>query len=125
MCACATGANPSRKRPSRVRNARGPQAGRADKGGARAGAGGLDEVPVKVLRSDASYEWRSVLCESNATDAKISEIQRALKSRGFCQDEVDGKLSPKTMAAVEAFEKANGLPVDDQLNIETVTAPRG
>jgi hypothetical protein len=66
-----------------------------------------DEVPLKVLTSEASHGWRSVLCERNATEAKLSEIQRALKSRGFCLDKVDGKLSLRTMSAADAFEKAN------------------
>lgn len=81
-----------------------------------------ETVPTQVLVSEGSYEWRSVLCKTNATEAKISEIQQELKSRGYYQGEVDGILGPRTIAAVNAFEKDAGLPVDNFLKIDTVTA---
>lgn len=81
-----------------------------------------ENVPTKVLVSDGSYEWRSVLCKTNTTEAKVTEIQQALKARGYYAGEVDGKLGPQTLNAVQAFEKDNGLPVDRFLNIDTVTA---
>lgn len=81
-----------------------------------------EDVPTKVLVADGSYEWRSVLCKTNTTEAKITEIQQALKSRGYYAGEVDGILGPQTLEAVQSFEKANNLPVDQFLNIETVTA---
>ncbi len=81
-----------------------------------------EAVPTKVLVSEGSYEWRSVLCKTNATEAKISEIQRELQSRGYYQGEIDGILGPQTIAAVNAFEEDEGLEVDKFLKIDTVTA---
>ncbi len=62
------------------------------------------------------------LYETNASEAKITEIQQALKSRGYYAGIVDGKLEPLTIDAVNAFEKNEGIPVDRFLNIDTVTA---
>ncbi|MGH8679104.1 MAG: peptidoglycan-binding domain-containing protein [Burkholderiales bacterium] len=81
-----------------------------------------EDVSTKVLVADGSYEWRSVLCKTNATEAKITEIQQALKSRGHYDGEVNGILTSETLDAVQSFEKANGLPADRFINIETVNA---
>ena len=47
------------------------------------------------------------------------EIQTALKNAGFYAGTVDGKVGPKTKAAVEAFQKANGLTVDGKVGPKT------
>jgi acetolactate synthase small subunit len=43
---------------------------------------------VKV--SDAAVEWRSILCETNATPTKIREIQEALRTAGYNPGPTDG-----------------------------------
>lgn len=40
------------------------------------------------------------------------QIQRALKSAGFYQGPIDGKIGPKTKEAIIKFQKANGLKAD-------------
>jgi peptidoglycan hydrolase-like protein with peptidoglycan-binding domain len=47
------------------------------------------------------------------------EIQTALKNAGFYSGNVDGKVGPKTKAAVEAFQKANGLNADGKVGPKT------
>lgn len=42
----------------------------------------------------------------------LKQIQRALKSAGFYQGSIDGKIGPKTKAAIIKFQKANGLKAD-------------
>jgi hypothetical protein len=74
------------------------------------------------LVSEAKVEWRSILCDTNATPAKIMEIQRALQSAGFNPGRIDGVIRQDTMAAVNAFQRARNLPVDPYLNVETVQA---
>ncbi len=44
--------------------------------------------------------------------AQLETIQRALTKRGFYRDKIDGKAGMKTRAALGAYQKANGLPVD-------------
>jgi len=47
------------------------------------------------------------------------EIQTALKNAGFYTGKVDGKVGAKTKAAVEEFQKANGLKVDGKVGPKT------
>lgn len=72
--------------------------------------------------TEGRYEWRSILCETNATKDKIREIQNALKSAGFDPGPADGVLAGQTMRAVNAFQKSKNLPVDPYLNLDTVRA---
>ncbi len=76
----------------------------------------------RVKVSDARTERRQILCETNANRAKIMQIQRALKEAGFDPGPIDGILRSQTMAAVNRYQQANGLPVDGYLNMETVKA---
>lgn len=73
----------------------------------------------KVVRP-ASVEWREVLCETNASTVKISEVQRALAGRGYANP-ADGRFGPATLSAMEKFQRDNGLAVG-YLTIETVRA---
>lgn len=75
---------------------------------------------VKV--SEARVEWRSILCETNATPDRIKSIQVAPKEGGFDPGPVDGRIKAKTMNAVNAFQRSKNLPIDQYLNIETVKA---
>ncbi|MFM9886337.1 MAG: peptidoglycan-binding domain-containing protein [Burkholderiales bacterium] len=70
--------------------------------------------------SDGKVEWRSILCETNATTMKIAEIQRALMKAGFNPGKADGRLNAETVQAVNRYQSNKGLPVDRFLNIETV-----
>jgi len=87
------------------------------------------EVPAKYqtvsrqeVVSPASVEWREILCETNMTTGKITEIQRALKAKGHNPGPIDGTIGSDTMAAVNAFQRSKGLPVDKYLSIATVRA---
>ncbi len=71
---------------------------------------------------DGFMEWREILCETNMTRNKIAAIQRALKAKGYNPGPIDGVIGWETMRAVKAFQKANKLPVDKYLNIQTVKA---
>jgi hypothetical protein len=73
----------------------------------------------KIVRP-ASVEWREVLCETNATTAQVADVQRALAAKGYANP-ADGRFGPVTLAAMERFQRANGLAVG-YLTIETVRA---
>ncbi|MDO8662871.1 MAG: peptidoglycan-binding domain-containing protein [Candidatus Omnitrophota bacterium] len=45
-------------------------------------------------------------------ELSLKQIQRALKSAGFYQGPIDGKIGPKTKEAIRKFQKANGLKAD-------------
>lgn len=50
------------------------------------------------------------------------DIQTALKNAGFYSGNVDGKIGPKTKAAIEEFQKANGLTADGKVGPKTWAA---
>ncbi len=82
----------------------------------------MDTLSRQVMVSAASTQQRAVLCETNATPAKIQEIQRALKAAGFEPGPINGVLRAQTMNAVNGYQQSKGLPVDGFLNLETVKA---
>jgi hypothetical protein len=81
-------------------------------------------VTRQVLKSPAKSEWREVLCDNNATPARLSALQQSLRKSGFDPGRDDGRLDPKTMSAVRAFQQAKGLPMDGDgyINMATVKA---
>jgi peptidoglycan hydrolase-like protein with peptidoglycan-binding domain len=81
-----------------------------------------ETLSYQVKVAEGKTEQRAILCETNATPAKIAEIQRAMKKAGFEPGPVDGQLRAQTMNAVNRYQQANNLPVDGFLNLETVKA---
>ena len=79
-----------------------------------------DTNATTVKVGEPSVEWRSILCETNATPAKLREIQRALRAAGFDPGPIDGVIQDQTMKAINAYQAAKGLAVDSYLNLETV-----
>jgi hypothetical protein len=75
---------------------------------------------LRRIVEPARVEWREVLCGTNASKARLAEIQRALNARGF-PTASDGVFGDQTLASMEAFQRANHLAVG-YLTIETVSA---
>jgi len=57
--------------------------------------------------------------------ARVSAVQEALTKLGYAELKADGLFGPNTRHAIEAFERANGLPVTGTLNTRTVQAIAG
>lgn len=79
-------------------------------------------VELRELDKDGYMEWRSILCETNMDNTTVTDIQRALDSRGYNPGPIDGVIGTQTMSAVNAFQQDNDLPVDQYLNMETIDA---
>ncbi len=79
-------------------------------------------VTKRKLVKDGSMEWREILCDTNMTRDRITQIQQALKSAGHNPGAIDGVVGKSTMTAVNSFQRAKKLPVDNYLNIATVRA---
>lgn len=77
-------------------------------------------VEKRVVVDAGGLEWRQVLCDTNATEAKIREIQAALTAAGYAAP-ADGTFGPATLNAMEAYQRANGLPIG-YLTVSTVEA---
>lgn len=75
---------------------------------------------LRRIVEPARVEWREVLCGTNASKAKLAEVQRALNARGF-PTAADGVFGPGTLASMEAFQRANHLAVG-YLTVETASA---
>lgn len=75
-------------------------------------------VEKRVVTGGGGLEWREVLCDTNTTRAKVSEIQRALTTAGYNAPD-DGAFGPATLRAMESYQRANGLPVG-YLTVSTV-----
>jgi hypothetical protein len=80
-----------------------------------------ETVSRQVLKSAATTEWREVLCDNNATPATLSALQTALRKAGFDPGREDGRVDPKMMSSVRAFQVARGLPVDGDRYINMAT----
>jgi Putative peptidoglycan binding domain len=79
-------------------------------------------VTQKKLMADGYMEWRSILCETNMTRGRISQIQQALIKAGYNPGPVDGDIGSQTISAVNKFQRDKSLPVDKYLNLETLKA---
>lgn len=79
-------------------------------------------VQERVLVKKGGYQgWKEVLCSSELNDAKIIEIQRALKAAGYNPGPIDNVFGTQTKEALKAYQRAKGLPIGN-LNIETLSA---
>ena len=79
-------------------------------------------VSSQELVEEGRMEWRSILCDTNVTATRITDIQRSLKKKGFNPGPIDGIVGSQTMKAMNQFQKANNLPVDKYLNVESIRA---
>ncbi|MFC7292568.1 peptidoglycan-binding domain-containing protein [Hirschia litorea] len=80
----------------------------------------MDTVERNVLRAPERFEWVEVLCDTNANSSSISDLQRALKDRGYYMGPIDGVIGPQTENAVRKFQSANGLPHQGFVTMETL-----
>ncbi len=66
-------------------------------------------IHKQVKVADERLEWRQVLCETNMSEAIISQLQRSLKSQGYDPGPIDGSIGRQTMEAVEQYQLKRGL----------------
>ena len=58
--------------------------------------------------------------ELRRTSGLVLDVQQALAEKGHDPGPIDEIMGPRTRSAVEAFQKASGLPVDGQLDDATL-----
>ncbi len=68
-------------------------------------------TPAPVKRS-TSYVASATYKTPSGFEVPAADIQRALKTAGYFNDEADGKVGPKTRDAIRAFQHDNGLKAD-------------
>jgi len=79
-------------------------------------------ITRKELIKQGQMEWRSILCETNMTNARVKDIQIALKNKGHNPGAIDGVVGSDTIAAMNDFQRKNNLPVDKYINLDTLNA---
>lgn len=79
-------------------------------------------ITKKVKVADSKIVWRVALCEDEAVDTKIKQVQSALNQQGFYSGIVNGLLTPETNEAIRAYQIQNGLPQGGGLTMETLEA---
>jgi Putative peptidoglycan binding domain len=80
-----------------------------------------ETVSKQVQVGDGRMEWSPVLCETNATPGLIMEMQRALRGAGYDPGPINGRIGPKTLGAVETFQRTKGL-AQGGITLETLQA---
>ncbi len=79
-------------------------------------------VTKKNLVAEGRMEQRSIVCEADIKTDLVIDIQKGLAKEGFDPGPIDGIVGPFTMKALNGFQKANNLPVDQHLNLATIKA---
>jgi len=74
-----------------------------------------------VLVSDNYEKSAQKTYPETAVQLSPRQIQRALKSAGFYQGSIDGKIGSKTREAIIKFQKAKGLKADGIIGKRTST----
>lgn len=70
----------------------------------------------------SKYNSVEALSKYGSNSSEVKQIQEKLKRWGYYDGEVDGIFGSKTLAAVKAFQKKNGLTVDGIAGEKTLAA---
>ena len=77
---------------------------------------------TKIDKEDLTNKTKiqdEVLAFRFKSNDRIRQIQAALKNAGFYKGEIDGKIGPRTRAAIKAFQRAKGLNPDGVVGAKT------
>ncbi|MCI5179858.1 MAG: hypothetical protein D3911_11175 [Candidatus Electrothrix sp. AW3_4] len=77
-------------------------------------------IVKQVKVSDSKIVWRPALCEDEAVDSKIRELQSALSREGFYSGPANGVLTPETNEAIRAYQVERNLPQGGGMTLETL-----
>jgi peptidoglycan hydrolase-like protein with peptidoglycan-binding domain len=76
-------------------------------------------VNKQVMVKPEHAEWTQVLCDVNATPAKIQQVERALKSRGY-PVQPDGQIDPQLTDSIRSFQQKSGLHATGLMTKDTL-----
>jgi len=79
-------------------------------------------APRQVLIAPERYGWIRVLCDTEATPARIVGVQRQLSAAGLYQGPIVGRYDPNTTAAVERFQAQRHIEDRGYLSYATLSA---
>lgn len=88
----------------------------------------LSLMMVSASASEGAFLSLYEGARDTRTDTRVADMQKKLIEYGFLNGKADGKFGVKTLAALESFQLANGLPVtgvydeDDDTRLNTADA---
>jgi hypothetical protein len=82
-------------------------------------------APRQVMISPERYGWIRVLCDTEATPARIVDVQRQLSAAGVYQGPIDGRYNGDTTAALQRFQTQRHIEDRGYLSYATLTALSG
>ena len=68
-----------------------------------------ETIEKRVKVSAERLEWKSILCRTNMGPGINKRIQQALKDAGTYSGPIDGNVGRGTMAAIEKYQRDNGM----------------
>lgn len=80
---------------------------------------GGDQKAKEGMKSDSGMKSESARMTGRGEQVKA--VQQALKDKGHDPGEVDGKMGPKTQAALRDFQSQEGLNASGRLDAETMS----
>jgi hypothetical protein len=82
-------------------------------------------VPAPEARQDALPRPATPARQQRVRSLSPREVQATLQKKGFDTGGVDGKLGPRSIAAIKKFQKSKGLGVTGRLDAETMKHLQG
>ena len=80
-------------------------------------------APEVTATADTSASWPTL--RKNDSGTNVAQLQEALIQLGYLSGKADGNYGDKTVSAVKAFQKANGLTADGTAGEQTQRALYG
>ena len=81
-------------------------------------------APASLMRAER-YGWIRVLCDGDATPARIGGLQHRLHDRGFYEGAYSGRMDAPTMSAVRRFQQERRIEGAGYMSLGTVAALEG
>lgn len=75
----------------------------------------------ELLSGGNGYSWRQTSCDAQTQtqNGLVSDLQRVLDRAGYSPGPIDGIFGPRTLRALNAYQRDRNLPVDSQLRPST------
>jgi peptidoglycan hydrolase-like protein with peptidoglycan-binding domain len=77
-------------------------------------------LPAILTTNVSAAELKSSSPDGKLTSGTIRQAQEALKNKGRDPGPIDGVLGPRTVAALDAYQKAEGLATTGRLDDKTL-----